>query len=56
VLGLRIEAAKRSLSETDESVTSIALASGFSHAQHFSSTFRQATGISPSLFRQQRRA
>ncbi|MES5486939.1 AraC family transcriptional regulator [Bradyrhizobium sp. INPA03-11B] len=56
VLGLRIAAAKRSLGETDESVTSIALASGFSHAQHFSSAFRQATGMSPSVFRQRRRA
>lgn len=56
VLGLRIESAKRRLSETDESVTNIALASGFSHAQHFSSTFRQATGVSPSVFRQQCRA
>ncbi|QPF85803.1 helix-turn-helix transcriptional regulator [Bradyrhizobium genosp. L] len=52
VLGLRIEAAKHRLSATDESVTSIALASGFSHAQHFSSAFRQATGMSPSVFRQ----
>ncbi|MBR0893796.1 helix-turn-helix transcriptional regulator [Bradyrhizobium tropiciagri] len=56
VLGLRIEQAKRSLGETDESVTSIALATGFSNAQHFSSTFRQASGVSPSVFRQQRRA
>lgn len=53
VLGMRIEAAKRHLSATDASVTSIALASGFSHAQHFSSTFRQATGTSPSVFRRQ---
>ncbi|KWV59076.1 hypothetical protein AS156_33450 [Bradyrhizobium macuxiense] len=56
VLGLRIESAKHRLSETDESLTSIALSSGFSHAQHFSSTFRQATGMSPSVFRQQSRA
>lgn len=56
VLALRIEAAKHRLSETDESLTSIALSSGFSHAQHFSSTFRQATGMSPSVFRQQCRA
>ena len=56
VLGMSIESAKRRLSETDDSLTSIALSSGFSHAQHFSSTFRQATGMSPSLFRQQCRA
>ena len=56
VLGLRIESAKHRLSRSDESVTSIALSSGFSHSQHFSSTFRQATGMSPSLFRQKCRA
>ena len=56
VLGMRIESAKRRLSETDESLTSIALSSGFSHSQHFSAAFRQATGQRPSVFRQQRRA
>lgn len=52
VQALRIEAAKHRLSESDESVTSIGLSSGFSHGQHFSSSFRQATGVSPSVFRQ----
>jgi AraC family transcriptional regulator len=53
VLALRIEAAKRRLSDTDDSLTSIALSSGFSHSQHFSAAFRQATGMRPSDFRRQ---
>lgn len=52
VVGLRIEDAKRLLCETDDSVTAVALASGFSHSHHFSTSFRQATGMTPSAFRQ----
>lgn len=52
VVGLRIEDAKRLLSETNSSVTAVALASGFSHSHHFSTSFRQATGMTPSAFRQ----
>ena len=52
VLGLRIEDAKCRLKDTDESLTNVALASGFSHSQHFSTTFRNATGMTPSAFRQ----
>jgi AraC family transcriptional regulator len=52
VLALRIEEAKRRLSETDDSVTAVALASGFSHSQHFANSFRTATGMTPSAFRQ----
>jgi AraC family transcriptional regulator len=51
VLGLRIEAAKRRLAATDDDLTSVALGSGFSHAQHFSTSFRNATGLAPSAFR-----
>jgi AraC family transcriptional regulator len=53
VLGLRIEEAKRRLSESEESVTDVALAAGFSHSQHFSTAFRTATGMTPSTFRRQ---
>ena len=52
-LGLRIEEAKRRLSESEESVTDVALAAGFSHSQHFSTAFRTATGMTPSTFRRQ---
>jgi AraC family transcriptional regulator len=52
VLMLRIEEAKQRLSGTAESITEIALATGFGQAQHFSTSFRKATGETPSSFRQ----
>lgn len=52
LLGLRIDEAKRRLAETDDSITDIALAAGFGHAQHFSTSFRKATGETPSSYRQ----
>jgi AraC family transcriptional regulator len=52
VLMLRIEEAKQRLSGTAESITEIALGTGFGHAQHFSTSFRRATGETPSSFRQ----
>ena len=51
VLNLRIEDAKRRLVGSDEDLTGIACASGFSHSQHFSTGFRRATGMTPSAFR-----
>jgi AraC family transcriptional regulator len=52
VLMLRIEEAKQRLSRTTASITEIALATGFGQAQHFSTSFRKATGETPSSFRQ----
>jgi len=52
ILSLRIEEAKRHLLTTGRPVTDIALDCGFSHAQHFSSSFRRMTGFTPSEFRQ----
>jgi AraC family transcriptional regulator len=52
VLALRIEEAKHRLARSAESMTEIALATGFGHAQHFSTSFRKATGETPSSFRQ----
>ncbi|MDE5444360.1 helix-turn-helix domain-containing protein [Bradyrhizobium sp. CSA207] len=52
VLSLRIAEAKRLLSETEDSIVDVALATGFNYAQHFSTTFRNATGMTPSAFRQ----
>jgi AraC family transcriptional regulator len=52
VLSLRIDEAKRRLSETGDSIVDVALATGFSHAQHFSTSFKKATGLTPSAFRQ----
>jgi AraC family transcriptional regulator len=48
---LRIEEAKRRLSQGSQSITQVALDCGFSHAQHFATTFRRATGLTPSAFR-----
>ena len=52
VLSLRINEAKRRLSETGDSVVDVALATGFSHAQHFSTSFKKATGLTPTAYRQ----
>lgn len=49
---LRIEEAKRRLRYTQEPITDIALATGFSHSQHFSARFRHATGMSPTSYRE----
>jgi AraC family transcriptional regulator len=48
---LRIEEAKRRLSQGSQSITEVALDCGFSHAQHFATAFRRATGLTPSAFR-----
>ena len=51
--GLPQEEAKRRLLGSDDGLTTIALASGFSHSQHFSTAFRRVTGLTPSAFRRQ---
>jgi AraC family transcriptional regulator len=48
---LRIEEAKRRLSQGSQSIAEVALDCGFSHAQHFATTFKRATGLTPSAFR-----
>ena len=52
VMSRRVENAKRRLAEGTESVTDIALATGFGHAQHFSTSFKKATGLTPTSYRQ----
>jgi AraC family transcriptional regulator len=54
VHALRIDQAKLLLAESDEPVTAIAAACGFSHAQHLSSAFRHATAMTPTEYRRQR--
>lgn len=49
--GLRIEQAKRMLSDDDESIIDIAMAVGFRSPSHFSQVFRKVTGVSPSGYR-----
>jgi len=48
---LRLEEATRRIAQGESSITSIAIECGFSHVQHLSNSFRQATGMSPSQYR-----
>ncbi|AUU83643.1 AraC family transcriptional regulator [Leclercia adecarboxylata] len=48
---LRMEEARRLLSETDDSIISISLTVGYNSPSHFASAFRRVTGISPSKYR-----
>jgi len=48
---LRLEEATRRIARGESSITSIAIDCGFSHVQHLSNSFRQATGMSPSQYR-----
>lgn len=49
---LRIEQAKRMLSDDNQSIIDIAMAVGFRSPSHFSQVFREVTGVSPSGYRQ----
>jgi AraC-like DNA-binding protein len=51
---LRLEAAKKMLSETNKKLTEIAYDFGFYSSQHFSSTFSKWVGIAPKDFRQKK--
>ena len=48
---LRLDWAIRRLSETEDSITEIALAAGFYDQSHFSHLFKQHTGFTPAEFR-----
>ena len=48
---MRINEAKRLLAAGKQSITLIAVDSGFSHVQHFSTAFRLATGATLSEYR-----
>ena len=47
----RMEIAKRYLTDTNWSITTIAMELGFSSSQYFSSSFRRATSYSPFQYR-----
>lgn len=51
VYDLRLERAKEFLLDARRTATEVALDCGFSHAQHFSTAFKKATGLTPSDFR-----
>jgi AraC-like DNA-binding protein len=48
---IRIERAKRLLRETDTKVIDIAFSCGYSSSQYFANTFKQATGTTPTAYR-----
>nr|WP_303931052.1 AraC family transcriptional regulator [Veillonella dispar] len=47
----RINAAKRLLHETDQSILEIANAVGYENGSKFTSAFKEATGVTPSAYR-----
>ncbi|MCC4798297.1 hypothetical protein BCT30_02820 [Enterovibrio norvegicus] len=51
VLTRRVELAKRLLLESQESLSNISIASGFSSQQHLSQQFKQRVGVTPAVFR-----
>lgn len=51
LLRVRVEAAKRAMRVSADSLTHIALACGFGSSSHFSTTFRKITGLTPKAFR-----
>lgn len=50
---LRIDEAKRLLSQTGHSIIDIAMSLGYSSPSHFSCVFRQIAGVAPSAYRDQ---
>jgi len=54
-VGARVRLAQRLLPDSDAALTAIAIDAGFSSPQHFSATFKKATGASPSAWRAARR-
>jgi AraC family transcriptional regulator len=51
VLGMRIRHVCRKLAESDDSLTTIALESGFTDQSHISNAFKRITGRSPGAHR-----
>jgi AraC family transcriptional regulator len=48
---LRMEEARRLLSETDDAIIDIALAVGYNSPSHFAAVFRKHAGVPPSTYR-----
>ena len=55
VLDIRLQHAKRLLIDTELTIGEIAEMCGFSNPYHFSRTFREQVGLSPTVYRQQYR-
>lgn len=56
VLSRRMEHARRLLTETDDTITNIAVAVGFYDQSHFTKKFRQFAGITPLAYRKRYRS
>jgi LacI family transcriptional regulator len=56
MIRLRVNRAMRRLVENDEPIKAVALATGFSSANYFSKVFAGVVGVSPTRFRDERRA
>jgi LacI family transcriptional regulator len=52
---LKVERVKRQLADTDTSIKTLALHSGFIDSKQMSKTFKRVVGVSPTEFRRQRR-
>lgn len=53
LIRIRIAEAKRLLGASDESIETISALTGFCHAPHFSNTFKQVVGCSPTQYRRE---
>lgn len=51
LLRWRVEAAKRRLAKTEDTIAEIAFACGFANQEHLSRVFKRACGISPAAYR-----
>ena len=51
ILRAQVEVAKQMLTQTNESMARVALASGFSNAKQLAMSFRHATGVAPTAYR-----
>jgi AraC family transcriptional regulator len=53
IIGLRMEAAKKLLMQSDLSITEIALEVGYDSISHFINLFKRHTGVTPAQFRRE---
>ncbi|MEG2192715.1 MAG: AraC family transcriptional regulator [Oscillospiraceae bacterium] len=51
----KLNLTQRELTQTDKSITEIALSNGFSTSYHYSGVFKKVRGISPSMYRKEHR-
>lgn len=56
LMRIRIERAKRMLTETDTSLVTVAFACGFANQEHLTRVFKRGCGITPAAYRRTRRS